>query len=71
MNPRVNNDDVRRRRRRHPRPDVEGFIVDGEDREGTLLEGPVHTVMAMDELIVTQILRQGMEIVELELHRFP
>lgn len=69
MNPRVSNVDVRRKR--HPRPDVEGFIVDGEDGEGTLLEGPVHAVMTMDEFIVTQILREGMEIVELELHHFP
>jgi hypothetical protein len=29
----------KRRSRRHSRPNIEVFIVDGEDEEGTLLEG--------------------------------
>lgn len=40
------------------RPDVEGLIVDGEDAEDGLLHRPLAPVVAVDELIVLEPLRQ-------------
>ena len=40
------------------RPNIEGLVVDGEDAEDGLLHRPLAPVVAMDELVVLEPLRQ-------------
>ena len=40
------------------RPNVEGLVVDGEDAEDGLLHRPLAPVVAMDELVVLEPVRQ-------------
>lgn len=40
------------------RPNIEGLVVDGEDAEDGLLHRPLAAVIAMNELVVLEPLRQ-------------
>lgn len=54
-------------RGRDLRPNVEGLVVDGEDAEDGLLHRPLAPVVAVDELVVLEPLRQRLVPDELAL----
>ena len=47
------------------RPDVEGLIVDGEDTEYSLFQGPFCSVVVQNELIVLEITWERLEVYKL------
>ena len=53
------------------RPDVQGLVVDSEDAEEDLFDGPLGTVVAEDVLVVSEVSRQCVILHELVLHLLP
>jgi len=53
------------------RPDVQGLVVDSEDAEEDLFDGPFGTVVTEDVLVVSEVSRQCVILHELILHFLP
>ncbi len=53
------------------RPDVESLIVEGEKRKESGSERPIESIVSPNVLIVTEILRQCLELHQLVLHPAP
>lgn len=53
------------------RPDIQGLVVDGEDAEEDVFEGPFGTVVAQDVLVVSEVSRQSVVLHELVLDFLP